>query len=378
MKANLLKYWKQFVVLLFLSLNISLNFTPKGITVGVKQLYAQEDDWEDGGGSWLDDFFNQTGYQEGTYYNNGNGDWSYCPDCYAHVNIDEVIVYGTDMSNTPVDLAVSDMWHSEPTGTSEADWYYWDYTGGVWDTPTPPEPEPCTCTTCPVCGGCLSAANSTSCPAPCPGHEPEPCDIDFSSPETTFKGVGFVQAELRAMYPILAEGLGITASASLGFMMDRNGGMGIYYTNSFGICSGMGVVGGLAIGVMPTATSIQQMGGYALNAGYVFAYDGVSRSGEVNLISVDPIISETGWDDLRLGASYSTPGYIGVGAGAYIDISQTTFLFINSGASISTVTQMFNSILPFNITDQDILNLMNITYSNLWNYNKSYANDCDD
>ncbi|MDP3444719.1 MAG: hypothetical protein Q8T08_17825 [Ignavibacteria bacterium] len=135
MKANLLKkYWKQFLLLLFLSLNISFNFTPDGITVGVQQLYAQDAQeglWQTGI-TWLDDMMNTGNLYEGTYFNDGSGNWSYCPDCAAHVNIYEVTVYGVDLSNTPVNLGISDLWHSTPT-TELAFWEYWDYAGEIWE-----------------------------------------------------------------------------------------------------------------------------------------------------------------------------------------------------------------------------------------------------
>lgn len=39
--------------------------------------------------------------------------------------------------------------------------------------PPDPEPDTCMCLICPICGGCLTAANSSDCPSPCPGHDPQ-------------------------------------------------------------------------------------------------------------------------------------------------------------------------------------------------------------
>lgn len=75
-------------------------------------------------------------------------------------------------------------WGSEYGGTTcEGPYveYEYLYTECVWvedpEEPEggydPPEPDPCTCSTCPICGGCLDAANSTACPGTCPGHDPQ-------------------------------------------------------------------------------------------------------------------------------------------------------------------------------------------------------------
>ncbi|MBN2818240.1 MAG: hypothetical protein JXP36_04700 [Bacteroidales bacterium] len=208
----------------------------------------------------------------------------------------------------------------------------------------------------------------------------DPCDIDFSSPETSLQGVGFLQAELRAMYPILPEGLGLTSSASLGLMLDRKGGIGMYYTGSLGVSNGVGVVGGVSGGVMFNVESIQEMQGLGLNTGYLFAWNGIASSGEINLINTAPELSSAAWDKLRLGvtSSYLLPAdYIGAGAGAYIDISYTSFIYSNSSSSIETLTQQFNSILPINITQNDLLMILNLVYNNLWDYNESVAKGCN-
>ncbi|MBA4410720.1 MAG: hypothetical protein C0397_15010 [Odoribacter sp.] len=142
MRTKLLKkYRKHFTLFLILSLNLCINFTPKGISIGMKQTYAQaaEGTWQTGI-SWLDDLLFRFNYTPGTYFNNGNGDWGYCIDCAYHVNLNETIIYGTNMSNSPVDLSMSDLWHSIPT-SSQPEWNYWDYTSGVWSgvvvTPSP-------------------------------------------------------------------------------------------------------------------------------------------------------------------------------------------------------------------------------------------------
>lgn len=239
---------------------------------------------------------------------------------------------------------------------------------------------PCECTLCLICDKPISyLINGTEgCNDVCTCYK-EPCDIDINLPDQTFQGVGFTQVELRAMYPVLVGGLGITSSASLGFMMDRNGGIGVYYTGSLGVSQGIGVMGGVSVGVMPTVNTIQDMRGLALNAGYMFGFNGVSRTGEINLLSSNPILSETQWDDLRLGVTTSLPvGYVGAGAGAYIDVSYTEFLYISSSTSLENMTLQINSILPIELTFNDIFNLLDMTNSNLWNFNKSLKSNCSE
>ena len=72
----------------------------------------------------------------------------------------------------------SNTYNGTTCGASYAEWEYLysvcSYGGGGGGGYTPPEPEPepepCNCNICPFCSGCLNAANSTNCPAPCPGH----------------------------------------------------------------------------------------------------------------------------------------------------------------------------------------------------------------
>ncbi len=149
MKTNLFKkYRKQLLLLLFLSLNLCINFTPEGVTVGVKQLLAQEDDW-DTGYEWLDDILNADP-TTGDIIDNGYGiyaytgsEWLYLGNSYEPINnnsyIGDVMVYGVAPDNTPVDLTLSNLW--VPDEEDDNIWYYWDYAGGVWelanDTPPP-------------------------------------------------------------------------------------------------------------------------------------------------------------------------------------------------------------------------------------------------
>ena len=125
-------YTKHWVLLLVLALNISVSFTSDGIKIDVNKVMAQmpEGDW-DTGYDWLDDFLDVYGFEQGVYMNLGDGNWSYCPDCAAHVNLEEIIVYGTNMSSAPIDLSMSDLWYSEPILTGNQ-WSYYDYIGQQW------------------------------------------------------------------------------------------------------------------------------------------------------------------------------------------------------------------------------------------------------
>jgi hypothetical protein len=149
MKTNLFKkYRKQLFLLLFLSLNLCVNFTPKGITVGVKQTLAQEDYW-DTGYDWLDDLLNADP-TTGDIIDNGYGiyaytgsEWLYLGGSYEPVvpgDIEDVIVYGegTDMSNFGINApdltgAGSDMFHYELITNQ---WNLWDYGNQTWATVT--------------------------------------------------------------------------------------------------------------------------------------------------------------------------------------------------------------------------------------------------
>jgi cell wall-associated NlpC family hydrolase len=135
MKTKLLKkYGKHIALALFLSLNICINFTPDGISIGMKQALAQSSEsyWQSGV-DWLDDFLYDINYTPGTYVYDGNGGWSNCNDCAYQVNIEEVIVYGTNLSNTPVNTSTSNIWHSVPSSGAPA-WSYWNYQGEIWQS----------------------------------------------------------------------------------------------------------------------------------------------------------------------------------------------------------------------------------------------------
>ena len=94
----------------------------------MKQTFARvEGEWESGF-DWAA-FMNTINYTPGTYFNNGNGSWSYCPDCAAQVNLQEVVVYGTKPNYTPINLSTSDLWNNKPQN-NVPQWRYWDYGGG--------------------------------------------------------------------------------------------------------------------------------------------------------------------------------------------------------------------------------------------------------
>ncbi len=71
---------------------------------------------------------------EGTYFNMGDGSWSYCPGCAYHISIDEVTVYGTftgpveTYAPSTYEQDYSDIWYRSP---SEEYWKYWNYEGGA-------------------------------------------------------------------------------------------------------------------------------------------------------------------------------------------------------------------------------------------------------
>lgn len=141
MKANILKkYRKHFALILLLSLNLCFKFTPGGISIEMRQAYATAPVWDTGDPN-LDAFLG--GDPPAGYYTFIGGAISNCPDCAYYLDIEEVVVYGTRMNNTPVNLATSDLWHNVPNN-NQPNWNYWDYAGEAWQTsnnaplPTPP------------------------------------------------------------------------------------------------------------------------------------------------------------------------------------------------------------------------------------------------
>lgn len=127
---------------LFLWLNFHIKYTPqKGIIVGMQQAYAQN--WNTGIAS-LDSIFNANGYSAGVYFNDGNGGWTYCPDCYAQVNLDiDVVCYGHKPQNTPIDLGLSDLWRRSIKDLPVPEWDFWNSSLGIWQ-PAPSQTNlPC-------------------------------------------------------------------------------------------------------------------------------------------------------------------------------------------------------------------------------------------
>ena len=132
MKTNLLKkYWKQLLLTMFLLLNISINFTPKGFTVNVQQLYAGEGVWSSGS-SWMDEILSGNNWAPGTYTNDGGGSWSYTDDVPDVLNTNETANYDIEIPDTPINLDYSDIWHSTPT-SELPDWEYWDTNIEDWN-----------------------------------------------------------------------------------------------------------------------------------------------------------------------------------------------------------------------------------------------------
>lgn len=120
------KYTKILLLLMFFYLNIHFTFSPIGISV--RQVQAQN--WNDGI-ALIDSILGTENYNSGVYYNNYDGTWSFCSDCYAQVNLEEVVVYGKKPDSTPIVLTVSDLWHSYMNGNYQS-WSYYDYNAGSW------------------------------------------------------------------------------------------------------------------------------------------------------------------------------------------------------------------------------------------------------
>jgi len=82
---------------------------------------------EDQGLAELREAFGSGSLPEGTYFIDGDN-FTYCPTCAYHINLDEVTVYGSFTSNVsnhaPVSTSYSDIWFRSPVSPS---WYYWDH-----------------------------------------------------------------------------------------------------------------------------------------------------------------------------------------------------------------------------------------------------------
>ncbi|MBA4411611.1 MAG: hypothetical protein C0397_19610 [Odoribacter sp.] len=143
MKTNLLKkYRKYFVLTLLFSLNICINFTPDGITIGMKQTYANAIDYSTGY-YWLDYFLNNSLYDPSLYVvSSSNGSYTQVPDDYTFPGqIATVFCYGKKPTSVPnpVNLSTSVLWWwSAPQSTTTQQWRYWNdsYNNGAggWQT----------------------------------------------------------------------------------------------------------------------------------------------------------------------------------------------------------------------------------------------------
>jgi|WetSurMetagenome_2_1015567.scaffolds.fasta_scaffold56913_2 hypothetical protein len=139
MKTNILKkYLKHFLLIILLSLNLSIKFTPTGISIGMKQAVANQFDY---GSGWVDWFLSVYFYYPGIYtYVNDN--WSFCPECAWYLNIQEVVCYGTSIANTPINLNYSNIWRSMPLANIPQFSYYDSGTGGWQSAPSSPPGTP--------------------------------------------------------------------------------------------------------------------------------------------------------------------------------------------------------------------------------------------
>jgi hypothetical protein len=150
MKTNILKkYLKHFLLIILLSLNLSIKFTPNGISIGMKQAAANQFDY---GAEWYNWFMANYYLSPGLYTYLGDGNWSYCPDCIAHIFLHEVVIYATSIPNTPINTNYSNLWRTMPLAGIPQYSYYTTGTGGWTSVPSSP----------PACPGCQSATRILS------------------------------------------------------------------------------------------------------------------------------------------------------------------------------------------------------------------------
>lgn len=122
-------------------MNICINFTPNNFSIGIKYMVAQEtgQSWSYGV-DWVDDLLDLENYTPGVYFRSDQGSWVECSTCAAHVNMEEVVVYGEKPTNepNPIDLDESDLWWDTPTltiPTNDDEWKYWVYSIDTWSEP---------------------------------------------------------------------------------------------------------------------------------------------------------------------------------------------------------------------------------------------------
>ena len=138
------KYWKHFVLIVIISLNLCVKFTPQGIFLDVKGAYAQEGGW-DTGTDWYTEDFTET-HDKGIYTIDDDGDFVYCPECATHVDLDlDIVCYGHQPESSPVDFEISDLWERtvmpDDYGEIVEEWSYFDYMSAVFvqiESPPPP------------------------------------------------------------------------------------------------------------------------------------------------------------------------------------------------------------------------------------------------
>lgn len=126
------KYNRMFFLTLLAFINLNITVGIKGISINIENVQAQLSwgTWSSGA-ALIDSLFNATDSGGQGYYYNDNGSWNYCPDCYADVLLDEVIIYGVTPTNSPVNLTLSTIWLSDFNGLA-FDWSYWNAGSLQW------------------------------------------------------------------------------------------------------------------------------------------------------------------------------------------------------------------------------------------------------
>ena len=168
----------------------------------------------------------------------------------------------------------------------------------------------------------------------------------------------YVQYGIRGSVPILPNGIGITASYSVGMAFDLHGNLGVYQQGSLGVQQGVGIAFGGSGGVNWQANSINNLSGFAGNVGGFLGPLPVTPfelSGELTLN-----LQAQGLSELVSGFNFGIPQIPGLTAGAsfYGEAAALNFIgTVNIGDSYSNFSYNFNNLM--NQFESSFSNLLN-------------------
>ncbi|GGZ35264.1 hypothetical protein GCM10007049_30860 [Echinicola pacifica] len=158
----------------------------------------------------------------------------------------------------------------------------------------------------------------------------------------------YVQYGFRGSVPLLANGLGVTASYNIGVAFDLDKNIGVYQTLSLGGQQGIGLTLGGSGGINWQVNNIQDMEGLGVNVGgFIGGPPGVSLPFEASAeLTLNPKAEKV--SDLLSGFNFGIPSIPGItydasiyGEGAYTNFSGIT----NLGDDYLEFSKSFNKMI---------------------------------